>query len=43
VTIDNVSWGGYEFLLLEMGRAIDRAWIVGSYAALDEFEQEVRK
>jgi len=21
--------------------AIDRAWIVGSYAALDEFEQEV--
>jgi len=24
-------------------RAIDRAWIVGSYAALDEFEQEVRK
>lgn len=22
-------------------RAIDRAWIVGSYAALDEFEQEV--
>lgn len=22
-------------------RTIDRAWIVGSYAALDEFEQEV--